>query len=153
MNKYQSIALAAGISLISLGVYDFKSIKYQTDNPFVTPEIAGVLELQLNVEVFRKEFMKDHNNRPDYSHVWDFDEKSRDLLTKLNEPLETKQKTLKGLYDCYREEINRRTLTNKTWESYVSWNKETTENNKAGCTYGIISMLAGMGLLALSRKK
>jgi hypothetical protein len=74
-------------------------------------------------------------------------------LTKLNQPLETKQKTLKELYDCYQEEINRRTLTNKTWDSYVSWDKSTKEKNKSDLTYGLISMLAGIGLLAVSRKK
>lgn len=152
MSKYKTFAMAAGIGLIALGVYNFKDCRSLRDNPHLTPEVAGILELQRDKETFGKQYMQDYNSRPDYSRVWSFDDKSGELLKKLNEPIEIKQKLLKELWESYDKESDRRTMTNKTWQNYCTWNRETKANNKSNSLFGLLASLSGLGLLALSRK-
>lgn len=152
MSKYKTLATAAGIGLIALGVYNFKDCRFMRDNPNLTPEVAHIVELQRDTEIFRKQYLQDYNSRPEYSRIWSFDDKSRMLLDKLNEPIETKQKLLKELYESYDLELDRRTTTNQPWQNYCTWNRETKAKNKSNLLYGLLASLSGLGLLALSRK-
>lgn len=152
MSKYRILATAAGMGLIALSIYNFKDCNSLRDNPNLTAEVSGILELQRDRSIINQAGIDEYNNRPDYARVWSFDDKSRDLLDKLTEPSNTRLKTFADLYEHYSSELDRRTMTNQTWKNYCKWERETKANNKSGLLYGSLAFLSGLGLLALSRK-
>jgi hypothetical protein len=149
---YKTLAAATGAGLIALGVYQFKDYTPLTDNPNLTIPVAEILGVKNDLEKIRNQLIETYNSRPETANIWTFDDKSRELLDKLNEPTQTQLNTLQELYRVYGEEFIRRTTTNKAWETYCQWEKDTKAKNKSDLTYGIISVLSGIGLLALSKK-
>jgi hypothetical protein len=149
---YKTLVTSAGAGLIALGVYQFKDCNSLRENPHRTHQVSHILDLQKSMETINSEAKDIYNSRPESAHIWSSDDKTRELIDKLNEPTNIKLKTLADLYTLYDQEIDKLTATNKTWESYCQWNRETKAKNKSNIIDGLIASLSGIGLLALSRK-
>lgn len=150
MNQvYKAIMLSVGIGFTALGVYSLRDITPLKNNPLeYNPEVRTILELKRDTAILEKQYFDEVNNAPASSKIWSFDDKSKELLTKLNEPPSTKQKTLLSLCEHYDAELNNNTWTNRTWKQYENWNRETKRKNKDNLKYGLLSL--GIGLLAIS---
>jgi hypothetical protein len=84
--------------------------------------------LQRDEEIISKEYIEEVNSASDSSKIWSFDEQTGKLVDKLNEPSETRKKTLVELSKCYEDKL-RTITTNKNWRDYKEWDVETRNKN------------------------
>lgn len=149
---YKNLAAICGAGLIGLGLYDFKNCNPAYKNPHAWGVIQ-ILSMKENIKISEEEFMEHRKNDSRYDKIFCSDPKTKELIDKLDEPYQTKYKTLVDLNKCLNKELENMTLSNKEWRSYTQWEAQTIRENKTNTKNGILALLSGIAIIGLSRKK
>jgi hypothetical protein len=148
----KTIATVTSYGLITLGICILTRYSSLNKNPFLDSEISRIVMLKEDTETIEKQYFEEYYSRPSCSFVSTFDNQSKELLQKLNEPLDKRRNLINNLLECYESELYKVTANNSHWQDYNRWNNEIREKNKSGFIYGSLSTLAGATLLFLSKK-